>query len=411
MPHTIKTSISAHPSKTPRSERVALLVMMVLVTYGSFFPFNYAPHQAGWTDIYSLLSPPAGKVSVTDIVGNVLLFIPPGALLAMPRLKAQRWVLLFGCIMVAALIQYFQFWFPDRDPSGLDALLNVFGIFIGLGLGSLALAMLWRWNFHDLPNPQWVPVATGFLLLWIAYRWFPLVPTLDLQNVKDGVKPLLRWDDLSRVDVLRNFVGWLVFLRLMRSSTLQRVRYLGVVGISLVVLLSQPMFAGNLIRPSHVVGCLLALLLFPFVKTGKSALGVVTVLLALSITLSALAPAKSALAQEQWLYDVYGQTFSWVPFSGFLQGSLLTNVASLIEKCFLYGSLLFFLRCLGLTSLLASLLVVPALFALEWAQQSIPGRTPEITDPLLALLLAWGLYALMQARDRSEAAHRQLQSH
>ena len=385
----------AAPRPAARAELLAVLIVLVLVTYGSFFPFKYVPHEASWRDITTLLGPPAGKLSVIDIVGNVLLFIPLGALLASSGLKAWRWPLVAVSVVVAILIQYFQFWFPGRHPSALDALLNFIGLFIGLGLGRMALALLARWNPKNLEKPQLVPIATILLLLWVVYRWFPLVPTLDLQNVRNGLKPLLHWDDIGAVDVVRSLAGWLVFLRLTRYSALQRIGYFGIAAISLAVLAAQPIFAGNQIRPSHLAGCLLALLIFPLFKSGRASMVVLTALLATSITLSALAPGQGQAVETQWVRDL-----SWIPFSGFLQGSLITNIASLIEKCFLYGSLLFFLRYLGLSIATASLLVAPALFTLEWIQQSIPGRTPEITDPLLALLLAWAMYGFMPARQR-----------
>ena len=179
-------------------------------------------------------------------------------------------------------------------------------------------------------------------------------------------------------------------------DALQRVGYFGIAAISLAVLSAQPIFAGNMIRPSHLAGCLLAVLIFPLLKKGKGSMVVLTALLATSIALSALAPGKGQAVQALWVQDL-----SWILFSGFLQCSLITNIASLIEKCFLYGSLLFFLRYLGLSIIKASLLIAPSLFALEWIQQSIPGRTPEITDPLLTLLLAFTLYGFMPQRHRA----------
>ena len=384
-------AIHANPNEAPRAELFAVLIVLVLVTYGSFFPFNYVPHEALWGDISFLLSLPAGKMSVIDVVGNVLLFLPLGALLTSSRLKTLRWLLMAVSMGVAILIQYFQFWFPGRHPSGLDALLNLIGLFIGLGLGRIALALLARWSPKNLQKPQLLAVASALMLLWVAYRWFPLVPTLDLQNVKNGLKPLLNWENAGAVDVLRSLAGWLVFLRLSRYSTMQRVGYFGMAAISLAVLAAQPIFASNQIRPSHLAGCVLAVLIFPLFKRGKASMVVLTALLATSIALSALSPGKGQAVQD----------LSWIPFSGFLQGSLITNIASLIEKCFLYGSLLFFLRYLGLSIIKACLLVAPALFALEWIQQTIPGRTPEITDPLLALLLAGALYGFMPERHRA----------
>ena len=81
--------------------------------------------------------------------------------------------------------------------------------------------------------------------------------------------------------------------------------------------------------------------------------------------------------------------FIWIPFAGSLGGDPIAAVPPLIEKLFLYGSLVFFVRYLGASHWLTVLTLGAFLLALELAQQALPGRTPEITDPLLVLGMAW----------------------
>ena len=82
---------------------------------------------------------------------------------------------------------------------------------------------------------------------------------------------------------------------------------------------------------------------------------------------------------------------------------MLSNIAALIEKCFLYGTLLFFLRYLGASRSVSLWGVCLTLLALEWIQRWIPTRTPEITDPLLAWLLAYLLDRTLSTRHRDRA--------
>ena len=42
------------------------------------------------------------------------------------------------------------------------------------------------------------------------------------------------------------------------------------------------------------------------------------------------------------------QAFQWIPFGGFLDGSMLVNSQSLFEKTFLYGALVWLVREAGL---------------------------------------------------------------
>ena len=44
----------------------------------------------------------------------------------------------------------------------------------------------------DWPRPQFVLVVSLLMTLWLLYRWFPLVPTLDVQNLKNGLRLLLQ---------------------------------------------------------------------------------------------------------------------------------------------------------------------------------------------------------------------------
>jgi len=352
--------------------------VLALVVYGSLFPFHYQAHTPTWADAWALLRPEA-RHSRSDLLGNVLLFVPYGLLLAAPMPTGRRLLALLGGAALALGLQYLQFWFPDRVPSGTDAVLNLVGIAIGLGAGLLGAPLLKRRRPVDLPRPQFVLVATILMALWLLYRWFPLVPTLDVQNLKNGLKPLLQWRETDAVDVLRNLAGWLVFLRLARYSVLQRWGHWALAALCLAVLAAEPMFVNNAISPANAAGLALALALSSLLRSGPQTLMVVTGVLALSIAVAALQPFAF-----RWVGG-----FLWIPFAGSLGGDPIGAIPPLIEKLFLYGSLVFFVRYLGASHRLTVVTLGAFLLALEWVQQALPGRTPEITDPLLVLGMAW----------------------
>jgi hypothetical protein len=89
-----------------------------------------------------------------------------------------------------------------------------------------------------------------------------------------------------------------------------------------------------------------------------------------------------------------GQAFHWMPLAGSLGSDPIHNIPPLIEKCYLYGSLVFLTRYLGVSLRTTCWMVGGYLLALEWAQQWLPGRTAEITDPLLALGLVFAMQPL-----------------
>ena len=70
------------------------------------------------------------------------------------------------------------------------------------------------------------------------------------------------------------------------------------------------------------------------------------------------------------------------------------NTLALLQKTFLYSSLIFLLRELELSWLKAALLTGFLLLLIEVAQIYFSGHTPEITDPLLVLLLTLGMVEL-----------------
>lgn len=361
-----------------RKELEAIVLVMALVLYGSLFPFVLVPHEAAWSDWQALLLGPMGRTSFSDVVGNVLLFMPYGALLTRPYFKSAliRWVLI-GSVFALG-IQYLQFWFESREPSGTDALLNVVGIVVGLLSGGAIGRSVYRLTHARLERPHFLSIATGLMALWVVYRWFPLVPSADWKNIKNGLKPLLDWSDLNALDVWRHFAGWIVFCRLGRYSVLQRLSTWRFALLCLGILLAQPLFTHNAIRPAHLLGLLTALLLFPLLKKGPASMALLTLVLVSSIVLSALSPF--AIGPHR--------PFNWLPFSGLLTGDMWWNLASLVERFYVYGSLLFLLRYLGLSRPAVLWSVALSLFALEWAQQWLPGRTPEITDALLAVVMA-----------------------
>lgn len=365
----------------PASRRlhVRLLVAVVaLIVYGSLFPFQVQSHEPSWADIWRLLRPDETRPSLSDLVANVLLFVPYGLLLVTPLLRGRLGLAMLAGVVLAVTVQYLQFWFPDRQPSGTDAVLNGVGMLSGWALGRAGAPLRARGLLADLAQPHFALLATELMLLWLVDRWFPLVPTLDVQNLKDGLKPLLDWSSVDVLDVLRHAVGWLVFLRLARYCVLQRLGLAAWAVACVLIVALEPLFLHNTIGPANVLGLAGALLLAPVSRSGPASLALLALLLVGLVTAQALEPYRFA-----WVGG-----FHWVPFAGSLAGDPLAALPPLIEKLYLYGSLVFFVRYLGLSHRSTCLWVGSLLLGLEGAQLWLPGRTPEITDPLLALLMA-----------------------
>jgi hypothetical protein len=89
--------------------------------------------------------------------------------------------------------------------------------------------------------------------------------------------------------------------------------------------------------------------------------------------------------------------FLWIPFEGFLEMNWQTGIEVLLEKVFYYGSAVWLLRVTGMRLRVACGVVVILLGCIEGIQAHVPGRTAEVTDPLLALLVGGGFWALRVA--------------
>jgi VanZ family protein len=362
--------------------RWLLALSAALIAYGSLYPFDFFGGPDDVLDRLELRRPTRG-----DLVANLLLYLPIGAgmVLAFPwrrRLAGVALGTLAGALLSLA-IELLQSRLPTRDSSLTDVLLNTVSAAAG-GIGAAWLAtLLQRW-------PAGGGAAAGgrrlapllVVALWLASRTTPFIPTLDWQKWKDALKPLLRWEDWSLLSTARYALGWLVVVAALRAlATASRATVIWLLLVA-VTLAAQVAVIGRVLRPPEFVGLGLAAVGLPLLQVmppRQLAAGLAAGMAAL-IAWQGLAPFDIVLHAAQ---------FRWLPFEGSLGGSMEQNLLAMLEKGFLYGSLLWLLTGAGLTTRGSLLLVVPLLAGIEWLQRWLPGRSPEITDPLLALALGW----------------------
>jgi hypothetical protein len=127
----------------------------------------------------------------------------------------------------------------------------------------------------------------------------------------------------------------------------------------------------------------------------------------LASTLPQAAPAAALLilmivirGLQPFHFARSAQPFTWIPFGGFLAMDWATGVALISQKIFYYGAAIWLLRGAGLRLRTAATVIALVLACLEAVQIFIPAHTAEITDPLLALLLGFGIAALSPSRGK-----------
>jgi hypothetical protein len=88
------------------------------------------------------------------------------------------------------------------------------------------------------------------------------------------------------------------------------------------------------------------------------------------------------------------QAFSWIPFAAAFDSERQSATVILLRKAFEYGALVWLFRAEGISYARGAVAVAGSLAVLEAMQRYLPGRTPEITDSVLAMLMGLVLWRL-----------------
>lgn len=389
-----------------------LLLIIALISYGSLYPFNFTDPPGGASWVHLVHGMAIGGSSRGDILQNIVLFVPYGACAMLGF--GTRWPLaarIGGAAMaglaLAVALQVGQVFLPQRTASLVDVAWNAIGIGLGMAAGLVAVRIVGPDRLaragDGRPAPAIVPAA--LIGLWVALRLFPFVPSIDFQLIKDNLKPLLLRPDLSPFGLFENTVGWLLALSLWRDVSGDRRNDALALPAIAGVLAVQPVIVGNPLRAYEVVGALLAVALWRWWLAGRPRReeAIATLLFCL-LLLQGLTPLA---------FRAEPAAFGWIPFIGALGGSIMANVLAMMDKVFFYGVAIWMLAACGAHRLAAALVVAVLLFAIELAQTLIATRTPEITDPLLALILGlafWLVSPAGTAATRPHPAHGGLRS-
>lgn len=368
--------------------RAILLLIVALISYGSLYPFNFSANGHWLREGLLLFTRPDLRMGRGDLVGNLVLFAPYGFVATLPcgskrpaHNRARPALLLGLGLLLALVLQLAQLWLPSRVAALGDVLANAAGMLLGAAAARLAqgFAPGIAGGTNPLPGRALVPAL--LMLLWLGYQWFPLVPTIDLQNMVNAVKPLVRAPQLDAVRALHTALAWLAFFGLWQLATGRPTPALALAGAALCILGAKIVIVGASISPTNVVGLALALACLPWHRHG-SALRVLIIAMLLSLFASGLTPLDLSSTP---------QPFHWIPFTGMLEGSMGVNLLNLIEKGYFYGALIVFMAANGARPLAAASAVAICLGAIEAAQIFMPSRVAETTDPILALLIGFAI--------------------
>lgn len=382
--------------------RLIYTILVLGIVYGSLYPFNFnAPDS--WNVLSDeFLATLFSKTTRGDLLGNIALFVPLGVIarIIMPsRARVVDFMLHGGlALFVAVAVQVLQLALPSRDPALQDAAWNMLGWVIGLGLARL-ITRIKPIEQKTIGQQDWL-VPIGLMMCWLAYDLFPYIPTIDFQQYKDALKPLLL-NPIFRIDsFLTRLAAWLVFASLMHyvwgAKTTSRLFPL----ISLGSLPLKIIIFSNSLNVHAVAAVLVANLIWAIIgKRERLPYGKLALLVITSIIIAGILPLD---------YDLrHAGSFYFVPFAGALKGSMLVNFLAVISKVYLFGGL-FWLVVQGASSLGAAIVMTSLMVLMvEIIQMFSRHHTAEITDVLVVILVGSIIRTLQPSRRIQHRIHGQ----
>jgi VanZ family protein len=264
----------------------------------------------------------------------------------------------------------------NRDPSMSDVYANTAGAFAGAVGGLIALhgaRRNARFERH--------PFSSLLLLCWLASRWFPYLPSFRIQNYKAALRPLVRISAMPLDDLFRNFANWLAVAVLLEAVFGNaRSRWVLPCLVAATVM-ARVVIVGTVLSPAEVAGGAAAALIWLWLSRLKSRAIVVAAVFTGSAITQALEPFK---------FDRVARPFGLIPFRSFMI-SIENVVQVFFEKAFTYGTLVWLWIRAGIPFWAAVTLGGLLELLLRLIQVYLPGRSAEITDMIMVLLLAAGL--------------------
>lgn len=387
------------------ASQILALAYALLIVYGSLYPFSdWLPAE----DMLAFLSAPWPRYILrSDTITNVLVYLPLGLLVAHAlRYRLRPTAAVFAatalCLLLSFTMESLQALLPDRVSSLLDLLLNGLG---GLGGALLAgmvknppgplrrLATLRRKWF--LPGRA-MDLGLIVLGLWALAQLTPLLLSLDTDHLRSkGLLPLwtpgfpspFSWLQLVAYACTVAGLGWFASI-LARPGKVISLPFTSFVA---AVLLFRILVMGRYLSLETAIGAAMGLILAIALRASprpfRFAAGGLLLL------------AGFALAElEPDMNTVFGppEPFNWIPFRGQMHNLAgFSKILSLFWPFLAVGCLAAFAtkpHRRRITAFLGGLLILAFIFVLEWEQQTIPGRSADITDVLLALagwVLPW----------------------
>jgi VanZ family protein len=375
---------------------VIFLAIVFLIVYGSLYPWQFLhirlPANPLWILLHSWGGAAGDRRFMADVIVNIALYVPLGTS-GYLAFRGRR-LRIFGPLLIAALVsasvEMLQLYTPSRVCSALDLLNNILGSALGMAFGlffeKLARPYAPEFGIRKLTDRP----ALALFFAWVGTLVFPLYPETHIPRFRALLSQFAHAPLFATVPFLSAAASWFVAGRLLTAAGF---RHAGAwLAFSLLLLPAQFLIVSRHPSPVDFAGALAGFVLFlalgPRCATSGRAARILAWAFFGLILVRGLAPFHPGAAQP----------FVWVPFKGFLDMNWQSGILVLLEKIFYYGAAFWLLAVSGVRWHIAARWVILALAVIEALQTRLPGRVPEITEPLLGLLIVCGLAAISRRR-------------
>ena len=373
-----------------------------LIIYGSLYPWQFHTRELAANPVWIMAhSWPAvfDAVQIKDIVFNVLLYTPLGLFGFLSLSHARRRVVRLAAPVAIGLalsfaMEILQLYDTGRDSSALDVLTNTAGAGVGVLCGLFFENSLRRIHTRQAPIHYQQSSSVLLLIVLAAYQLSPFFPAYSIFGLQNKVIALIARNGFSPGICLISMVEWLAIARLVETAVdpLWRSRiYLAL----LMLVPTKILVAGRSTNFAELAGAALAYFIWRYgLQRSPWRSQALAVLFTAIIVIRGLSPYQFTNAATP---------FSWIPFRALFDTDRVAALTIFLGKVFAYGTFVWLLRDSGWRMRYAAAGAAATLGAIEAAQIFLPGRVPEITDPLMALCLAWIFWLVDDSRSVSGA--------
>jgi VanZ family protein len=285
-----------------------------------------------------------------------------------------------------------QLFTPTRVTSMMDVVNNVAGSALGVIVAIAFKGVLQRRPSHSrlLLRDRG---ALALILCWATSLLLPFFPVLGLYLPDRKLAILMNSPPFALMPFVSAAAVWFALGLLIEATGVRFPREL--TAIAVLAIPAEVLVASRQPVLSQLTGAIAGALIFAVRPRARK----VTLLEACAFTgvvvLRGLWPLRFVSAAAP---------FVWIPFTGALTAAWLPALLVLSEKVFYYGAAVWLFHAAGIRLTRSAAAIAVILSAIEILQTHLPGRTPEITDPLMAILIGFVLGALNSAEH-----HRDLQ--